>query len=347
MNGGSEAVRRSALDRFLRTHAGVDRSALRPASSDASFRSYWRLVVASGASRILMDAPPEREPLGPFLDIGLRLRRAGIRAPEVHAVDLEHGFALLEDFGDQHYLSRLDPGSVDALYGAALDTLLRIQTVADPSGLPPYDRQRLTDELMLFPTWFLERHLGQVLAAADRDRLAALFERLVDCAAEQPQCFVHRDFHSRNLMLLPDHGTGVLDFQDALRGPITYDLVSLLKDCYVVWPPAQVYAWAEGHRRALVARGRVEVGPTRWRRWFDWLGVQRHLKVLGIFCRLWYRDGKPAYLQDLPRVLDYVLSTTSRYGELAQFGRWLEDRTRGRPLTAPRETTAPGQRPPQ
>lgn len=304
------------------------------ASADASFRSYWRL--RDGAhSWIVMDAPTAHEDCAPFIDIAGRLLSAGLQAPQVLAQDLQQGFLLLTDLGTRTYLPELHATSVDALYGDALRALQRMQLVRS-ADLPVYDEARLTTELELFPVWFLQRHLGWGEDCPGWDRIELVFMRLLAAAQEQPKCFVHRDFHSRNLMILEQDNPGILDFQDALVGPLTYDLVSLLKDCYVRWPDAQVYTWAEQYRQQLGATGVSVPEPTRWRRWFDWMGVQRHLKVLGIFARLNYRDGKSAYLADLPRVLSYVLDTCSRYGELAGFGEWLERLTRGVDITQPR-----------
>jgi hypothetical protein len=305
------------------------------ASADASFRSYWR-VTAGSSSWIVMDAPPAHEDCRPFIDISARLVAAGLHAPQVLAQDLQQGFLLLSDLGTRTLLPELSPATVDALYADALHALLQMQMQVRTDALPIYDEARLTAELELFPTWFLQRHLGWGEDCTGFDRIELTFMRLLAAAAEQPQTFVHRDFHSRNLMVQAPGKLGILDFQDALVGPVTYDLVSLLKDCYVHWPDAQVYGWADQYRQQLAAAGMAVPGPTRWRRWFDWMGVQRHLKVLGIFARLHYRDGKSGYLADLPRVLSYVLQTCSRYGELADFGEWLEGVTRNRQLTCPR-----------
>jgi hypothetical protein len=314
--------RMAALTAFAQAQLGTLDGPPSPASSDASFRSYWR-VYAKARPAIVMDAPPGKEDTGPFVDVCRRLIDAGVRAPAIAAADPAQGFLLLEDFGTRTLLPALSEQSVDAHYAAAFDALqsmLRTRT----AGLPVYDSERLIAEMSLFETWFLRRHLGLELSCDDTDQIEACMTRLVQSALEQPRYFVHRDYHSRNLMLLDNGALGVIDFQDAVQGPITYDLVSLLKDCYVQWPLARVYAWADQFREQLTAAGLISVGPTRWRRWFDWMGLQRHLKVLGIFARLHYRDGKSGYLGDLPRVLDYTLAVCERYGELAGFGEWLE-----------------------
>ncbi len=312
---------------------------LSPASADASFRSYWR-VRTRGATRIVMNAPPDREDIGPWLDVGARLRAAGVHAPEVHAVDRAQGFVAMEDLGDHLYLPALDETRVDALYGEALAALARMQADVDCAGLPDYDRARLAAEMDLMPTWFCTRHLGLEPGCAGWELIEDACTRLAACALEQPVAFVHRDYHSRNLLVLPTGGPGVIDFQDAVRGPVTYDLVSLLRDCYITWPRARVRAWAEGHRRTLVAAGLVDADAARFARWFDFMGLQRHIKVLGIFCRLWYRDGKAGYLGDLPRVHAYVVAVASEYPELAAFAGWLQRVVGNRDLTVPRDATA-------
>ncbi len=327
--------RLSALAAFARSHLGELDEAPTAASADASFRSYWR-VRQGVRSWVVMNAPPDKEDVGPFIDIATRLRAAGLNAPEVIAQDLEQGFLLLSDLGVRTYLPELDEGSVEALYGDALDALQTMQSQVVVCGLPAYDAARLSAEMALFPTWFLQRHLGREANRAEAELIASCTQRLLDSAAEQPVAFVHRDYHSRNLMIVPGANPGIIDFQDAVVGPVTYDLVSLLKDCYIQWPLARVHGWAEAYRQRLVGAGMIEVGPTRWRRWFDWMGLQRHLKVLGIFARLNYRDGKAGYLNDLPLVLDYTLAVCARYGELAAFGEWLERITRDVDLTRPR-----------
>lgn len=293
---------------------------LEPASSDASFRSYWR-TVGAGPSRIVMDAPPAHEDLGPWLDIARRLRAAGLEAPQVFAEDLEHGFLLLSDLGRRLLLPALDEASVEALYGLAFDALLTMQASVDANGLPAYDEARLVAEMELMPTWFLQRHLGQSLECTDWDVIEVAFRALVTAASAQPVVFVHRDFHSRNLLLLPidparpAEALGIIDFQDAVRGPLTYDIVSLLRDCYIAWPESQVMHWVEQYHARARDAGLLDCDVATFRRWFDLMGLQRHLKVLGIFCRLWYRDGKRGYLNDLPLVWRYTREVGSRYPE--------------------------------
>jgi aminoglycoside/choline kinase family phosphotransferase len=223
----------------------------------------------------------------------------------------------MEDLGDRTLLPELMQTTADRLYGQAMDALLRMQLSADASGLPDYDEQRLVDEMELMPEWFLKRHLGFVPECEQWDVIESAFRALVDNARRQPQVFVHRDYHSRNLLVTEVASPGVIDFQDAVRGPVTYDLVSLLRDCYIAWPDDRVYGWAEEYRQRLGEAGMAVPGPEAFRRAFDLMGLQRHIKVLGIFCRLWYRDGKAGYLLDLPRVWKYTHDVGLRYPETA------------------------------
>ena len=293
---------------------------LASASADASFRSYWR-THHDGRSWIVMDSPPAQEDPRPWLEIGTRLSTAGLHVPAVKACDLEQGFLLIEDLGSQLYLPALNDDTVDALYGDAMDALLRMQRDADTTGLPPYDHAFLQRELEIMPEWFLRRHLGYTPECEEWDVLESAFTVLLHNALEQPRCFVHRDYHSRNLLVVAHDNPGIIDFQGALHGPITYDLASLLRDCYIVWDRARVVGWVESYRQRLQAAQLIDVnvGPQRFRRWFDLIGLQRHIKVLGIFCRLGYRDGKLGYLDDLPRVYDYVIDVAGAYPELADF----------------------------
>jgi N-acetylmuramate 1-kinase len=321
---------------FVRAASGDPQASITAASEDASARSYWRVLGAKG-SAIVMDAPPGSGNLDAWLDMDARLRSAGLNAPEVLARDLEQGFLLLSDLGTRAYLAELNGATADALYADALEALLTIQTRVDTQGLPRYDEPFLVRELELMPTWFLERHLGVSVDCGEWDVIEVAFRLLVDSAIAQPQVFVHRDFHSRNLMYVPAHNPGIIDLQDAVLGPATYDLVSLLRDCYITWDETRVRAWAEAHRQRLIEAGGLErhVDAARWQRWFDLTGLQRHLKVLGLFCRLWYRDGKRSYLADLPRVWHYVRGVASRYPELHDFIALLERRVDDRDLTEP------------
>lgn len=318
-----------ARKQFIRQHLAGCEPAYAPASADASFRSYWR-IRAGAQSWIVMDAPPDKEPVAPWLDIATRLRAAGLHAPEVLASDVRQGFVLMEDLGDRAYLPALNAASADALYADALAALARMQAI-DTAGLPVYDRAQLVMELELMPEWLLKRHLGFAPSCEDWDVLEAAFTHLVHAAREQPQCFVHRDYHSRNLMIVERDNPGIIDFQGAMRGPITYDLASLLRDCYIVWPLARVDAWVETFR----SRAAPDVDRPTFGRWFDLVGLQRHIKVLGIFCRLYYRDGKPGYLADLPRVFDYVMAVAQHHPELVDFSTLLQRAVGQRDLAVP------------
>lgn len=304
------------------------------ASADASFRSYWR-VRSGGRSYVVMDAPPGKEDIAPWLDVARRLRVAGLNAPQVFATDVERGFILMADLGTRTYLPELRDDTVDALYGDALQALLRMQSHAATDGLPDYDHPRLLAELELMPTWFLRRHLGLAPDCAGWDVVEQAFDHLLRAALSQPRAFVHRDWHSRNLLVVEGANPGIVDFQDAVRGPLTYDLVSLLRDCYIAWPREQVLAWAEGQRLALRSAGLVDVDATTWKRWFDLMGIQRHVKVLGIFCRLWYRDAKSGYLGDLPLVLRYTLDACDEYPELRAFADFLRGAVGARDVRLP------------
>jgi aminoglycoside/choline kinase family phosphotransferase len=318
---------------WARAQLGRSHLSLAPAASDASFRRYLRLDGAP--ELLLMDSPPELVPLQPWLEVGALIGGVGLRVPKVIAADAGLGFALIEHLGDALYQHRLDTDSADALYGRAMEALLRLQTLP-VDAVPPYEQARFEMELELMPEWFLRRHLGITLECEDWDPIESAFRLLLDNAMTQPRVFVHRDYHSRNLIDCAP-GPGIIDFQDALGGPLTYDLVSLLRDCYLRWDESRVHGWAEDFRRALVRAGRIADAPQRFFRAFDLMGLQRHLKVLGLFCRLHYRDGKAGYLADLPRVLDYVLDIAARHPELADFRALMQRFTEGRELTRPRE----------
>jgi len=294
---------------------------LAPASADASFRRYFRVLSRGRDAVIAMDAPPGKEDVGPYLRVAAMLEDVGVNAPRILERNAADGFLLLTDLGAVTYLAELhDAGRAEALYGDALAALVRIQARGDAHAraLPPYDERLLRFEMSLFTDWLLGRHLGLELDAAESQALTAACDLLVANALGQPAVFVHRDYHSRNLMVCPDANPGILDFQDAVRGPLTYDLVSLLRDCYVEWPQAQVRRWALEFRRDAAAAG-VPVGADdeRFLRWFDLTGIQRHLKASGIFARLWHRDGKPGYLPDVPRTLRYIVTASAGHAELA------------------------------
>lgn len=325
---------------------GLAQAEVETVSGDASFRRYFRIRVTS-LSWVLVDAPPAHEDCHRFVRIARLFREAGLLTPRVLAVDYEQGFMLLEDFGDTLYLPTLLQGraahddSADQLYTAAMNALVELQVNGKSSELAPYDRKLLRTELSLFDTWFCERFLELTLTDEEKALLDRTWTFLEDAALAQPQVCVHRDYHSRNLMILENdlhHAPGVIDFQDAVVGACTYDLVSLLRDCYIVWPQERVREWALQFRAAAVRRGiladTAESSAERFLRDFDLMGLQRHIKVIGIFCRLNLRDGKQRYMADVPLVIDYVVSVAAQHPEMAEFMRWFQSRIL--PLALPR-----------
>ena len=300
-----------------------------PASSDASFRRYFRLCVGDD-SFIAMDAPPENEDCQPFLNVAAYLESMGLNAPRIIEVNLDEGFLLLSDLGSRQYLEELldDRSSAGRLYGDALVALQAMQRhgAAFQGHLPPYDEKRLRSEMSLFHDWLCGTHLGLAFSDDDEQRWQACADMLVANALDQPQVFVHRDYHSRNLMVTAENNPGILDFQDAVEGPLTYDLVSLLKDCYVKWPAEQVWRWAQDFYGGLDESMRSLVDETQFRRYFELMGVQRHLKAAGIFCRLKHRDGKSGFIGDIPRTLSYIVDLGPRYPELGFLADLIEQR---------------------
>ncbi|HEX5278186.1 MAG TPA: phosphotransferase [Fluviicoccus sp.] len=312
---------------WVRTHTPfTPAAALDIVSGDASFRRYFRLQHGQG-SLICVDAPPDKENSRPFVAIARALFAHQVHVPEVLAVDFEQGFMLLSDLGDTLLRPCLNDDSVDELYGQAMDELLHLLTSPQPNDypLPPYDHARLMTEMSLFRDWFLGRYLALELTAEETVLVDGVCDRIAHAVLAQPIVFVHRDYHSRNLMVLPTGRLGVIDFQDAVTGPITYDLVSLLRDAYVEWPSDRVNGWVEAFRRKLLAAGQItaEVDTAAFQAWFDWMGAQRHLKVLGIFARLSLRDGKHSYLNDIPLVFKYLVDEIGLYPELAAFREWV------------------------
>jgi aminoglycoside/choline kinase family phosphotransferase len=302
---------------------------LAPASADASFRRYFRLVdPRDGQSLIVMDAPPAHEDCRPFIHVAAMLAEAGLNAPRILAQDLDQGFLLLTDLGHVTYLDRLvqqDAARTDGLYADALAALVAMQRIDVRGRLPRYDRVLLGRELDLFPEWYLGRHLGQPPDEASAKVIAHVGGLLLDRALAQPRVFVHRDYHSRNLMC-SDPNPGILDFQDAVDGPITYDLASLLKDAYIDWDEALLLDWLARYWDLARRAGLPVPGDFgEFHRDFEWMGVQRHLKVLGIFARLAWRDGKRGYLDSMPRVRRYLRATCTRYRDLAPLVRWLDE----------------------
>lgn len=309
------AERDDALQRWVADELRQSPVELVPASADASFRRYFRVETGHG-SVIVMDAPPPQEDCRPFVRIAELLRAAGVHAPEVLAKDLERGFLLLTDLGTQTYLDVLDEHNADVLFGDAIDALCRWQSATRSDVLPPYDRTLLRRELNLFPEWYVARHLGITLTAYEQQVLESTFQLLEDSALAQPQVFAHRDYMPRNLMLSTPN-PGVLDFQDAVYGPITYDVVSLFRDAFVSWDQARVAAWCTQYRERAIRSGLPVQDEPEFTRALDWMGVQRHLKVLGIFARINYRDGKPNYLADTPRFVNYIRTIGRRYQEFS------------------------------
>lgn len=304
---------------WLATVDAVAGAQLAPASADASFRRYFRLQLAS-QSFIVMDAPPEREDCMPFLRIAAYLEAMQLNAPRILEANLERGFLLLSDLGSQAYLESLTdtPDAAPELYGDAMQALARMQTngAAYQALLPAYDETLLRFELSLFHDWLCETHIGISFSVDEEASWQSLCDVLVANALDQTQVFVHRDYHSRNLMQTTNNNPGVLDFQDAVEGPYTYDLASLLKDCYVRWPAGQVREWALQYHGMLVAAGDEPVDADTFMRHFELMGVQRHLKAAGIFARLNHRDGKTGYMADIPRTLKYVAELSPQYEEL-------------------------------
>jgi len=311
--------RKAQLEVWLKDVLPTQSFVLTTASADASFRRYFR-VHLSDSTLIAMDAPPPQEDCRPFVRIDRLLLEAGLNVPKVIAEDVEQGFLLLSDLGDTTYLSQLNQENASRLYADAADALINLQLASRPGMLPPYDEALLTREMNLLPDWYIQRHLGVALEAKQDEALRAVFEMLNKNILAQGQVYVHRDYHSRNLMVcneLQGGNPGVLDFQDAVYGAITYDLVSLLKDAYISWEEEQIIDWAVRYwEKARKAGLPVPQDFGEFYRDFEWMGAQRHIKVLGIFARLYHRDGKDGYLKDMPLVMDYLRKVCERYVEL-------------------------------
>lgn len=292
---------------------------IEPASADASFRRYFRIWQGEQVY-IVMDAPPEKEDCQPFIDVTQRLLKTGVYVPEIFHVDLEQGFIVLSDLGSESYLDMLNKSNADSLYGAALRSLAEIQIKANVEDLPSYDEEMLRREISLFTDWLLGQYLKIELEQEEQNALNQVFNLLVESALQQPQVFVHRDYHSRNLMFINDDThyktPGIIDYQDAVNGPITYDAVSLLKDCYIDWPREKVVVWLNDFYTKHVLNKYSYKSFAQFLRDFDFMGVQRHLKASGIFCRLHLRDGKSGYLNDVPRTLNYITALEYNYPEL-------------------------------
>jgi len=298
---------------------------LAPASTDASFRRYFRATFADGHTMIVMDAPPEHEDCGPFIRVAQLFGEAGVQVPKVLAQDIEQGFLLLSDLGSTTYLAALDDASADRLYREANEALVKIQLASRPGTLPDYDETLLTREMRLFPEWYVGKHLGVTMTSAQQEVLEQAFALLNRNILAQGRVYVHRDYHSRNLMVC-DNNPGILDFQDAVYGAITYDLVSLLKDAYIHWDEERVLDWAVRYwEKARKAGLPVPADFGEFYRDFEWMGAQRHLKVLGIFARLYHRDGKEGYLKDMPLVMEYLRKACDRYRQLGPLLKLLDE----------------------
>ncbi len=324
--------RAEARTAWTRAALGDDDAVPVRASMDAGFRSYWRVAGADG-SCIVMDSPPDKEDVRPWLQVRGLLEAGGVRVPRVLAQDVDAGFLLLEDLGADTYLHVIDGDNADALFDDAVTQLLKLQAIAPSADLPAYDEDLLARELRLFDDWFCGRHLGMALDCGDMETLDGAYRVLVDAALAQPQVLVHRDFMPRNLMPVqggPVEGDGpaVLDFQDAVRGPIAYDAISLFKDAFLSWPESRVDAWLDRYHARAVAAGLPVPERERFRRDADLIGVQRHLKVVGIFARLHHRDGKPKYLADAPRFFAYFDAVLPKYPELAGLQRFIEHKVK-------------------
>ncbi|MDO8464951.1 MAG: phosphotransferase [Gallionella sp.] len=363
-------LRQQQLTAWLHSQFQDETFTLAPASADASFRRYFRATFADGTTKIIMDAPPQHEDCRPFLHIAKLFEEAGAHVPHVYAQDLQQGFLLLSDLGNTTYMQALDAGTARELYGAATDALIKIQLASRENELPPYDRALLLREMRLFPEWYIAKHLNITLTDKQHAKLEEVFARIIANNLAQPRVYVHRDYHSRNLMyidpplynsldkttshstrppetaakslVIPQAGEraneewgkqaireadarksnlltspGILDFQDAVYGPITYDLASLFKDAYIHWKEAEIIDWLIRYwEKARKAGLPVADDFSEFYRDYEWMGVQRHLKVLGIFARLYHRDGKDGYLKDLPLVRAYLRAACARYIDL-------------------------------
>lgn len=321
----TQDVRAAQLSQWVRDWLDANPAWPRPVgdllvvSGDASFRRYFRQPLTQG-SLIAVDAPPEKEDCRPFIAIAEMLFQQGLCVPEVLAYSAPQGFMLLTDLGDTLLRQELDTLSVNTLYGAAMSSLVQMQGTSSPltSPLPAYDRERLLTEMRLLTDWFIPKYLGLTLSPDAAAVFEQQFALIADAALQQPTVFVHRDYHSRNLMLTPTGELGIIDFQDAVTGPVTYDLASLLRDAYVSWPADDVARWVQQFRDELIAQGTLaaEVSPETFMAWFDWMAAQRHLKVVGIFARLSLRDGKHGYLADIPLVYRYLVDEIAPYAAL-------------------------------
>lgn len=296
-----------------------------PIVGDASFRRYFRLTF-DDKTLIAVDAPPDKETSYPFIAVGRSFAAIDVNVPQIFSFDLDQGFLLLSDFGDDLYQHQLNANNADHLYGKSLEELIKIQACQSITGwpLPHFDQNFISQELINFRIWFLEQHLELTLTKPLEKMIDQLFDGLIASAVNQPQCCIHRDYHSRNLMVLPDK-VGVLDFQDAAWGPITYDAVSLLRDCYITWPRQDVERWALSFWDNIREKNSLDASDELFLRWFDWMGIQRHLKAIFIFARKYHRDDVADYLQYIPNGLQYVIDVSQQYPELQFFHAWMRN----------------------
>jgi N-acetylmuramate 1-kinase len=339
------ATRETQRLAWARAATGNPDTGLARASMDAGFRSYWR-TLGTEPSRIVMDSPPDKEDVRPWLRLRAVLESAGVRVPQLLAEDTDHGFLLLEDLGPDTYLHVLHSDNADELFDAAVTQLLRLQAVPVPDDLPAYDEALLLRELRLFDEWFLGKHLAIVPDVGDVAALERINRVLIDAALAQPQVLVHRDFMPRNLMPAAG-GPAVLDFQDAVKGPIAYDPLCLFKDAFVSWPQDRIDAWLDRYHARAADAGLPVPSLERFRRDVDFIGVQRHLKVIGIFARLHHRDGKERYLEDAPRFFGYLDQVLPRYPELAPLADFIARRVKPTLVEYGHWTDATGDRPAQ
>ncbi|MFK7730538.1 MAG: aminoglycoside phosphotransferase family protein [Pseudomonadales bacterium] len=316
---------RAWCEQQLATRTAEKLVAFQALSGDASFRKYHRLNTENN-TYIAVFAPPETEKNSEFVQIARLLGDAGLRVPEVIAVDLEQGFLLQSDLGDTLLLSQLNSDTVDHWYSSAMQALITLQQIDTDGNIGQYSATQMREDLERFPQWFVQGLLDHSMSAHERELFDQFCEQLLSQALAQPQALTHYDYQSRNLMICADNELGIIDFQDALLAPITYDLVSLLRDCYVKWPQQQVMAWL--HEYASLAKGSgllaADVNETQLTQWFDYMSLQRHVRVLGTFARLHLRDSKPAYLNDIPLVCRYVQEVAASHSELSAFAQWFE-----------------------
>jgi len=313
-------TRLQLLNDWLQNGLNFEQYTIKPASADASFRRYFR-ITKDQQSWVAMDAPPDKEDCGPFMHVAQMIEAAGVQAPHIYHYNKELGFILLSDLGSQQYLDSLSDDTADQLYKDAINALIKMQTLTDE--LPPYDEELLQFEMSLFRDWYLQKHLQIELSEEQLNILQNNFDLLTQSALQQTKVFVHRDYHCRNLMLTQDDNPGVIDFQDAVAGPITYDLVSLLKDCYIAWPRNKIESWLKYFLSTNDLT--TDINQQQFIKWFDFMGIQRHLKAVGIFARLNHRDNKPGYLNDIPRTLTYIIDTCSHYPELSSFSKLIKE----------------------